>query len=49
MVFENMVLRKVVRIKREEVTGSSEHLIMRSVMLFVCPDIIRVAKSCEMK
>jgi hypothetical protein len=48
-VFENRVLRKVVRIKREEVTGSSEHFIMRSVTVFGCPDVIGLVRSCEMK
>jgi hypothetical protein len=45
-VFENRVLRKVFRIKREEVNGSSE---MRSVTVFACPDVIGMGKLCEMK
>jgi hypothetical protein len=49
MVFENRVLRKVVRSKKEEVTGSSEHFIMRSVTVFGCPDVIGLVRSCEMK
>jgi hypothetical protein len=48
-VFEIRMLRKVVRIKREEVTGNFKHFIMMSVTLFACPNIIVSVKSCEMK
>ena len=48
-VFENMGLREVVRLKREEVERSCKHFIMRSFALFACPNIICVVKSREMK
>jgi hypothetical protein len=48
-VFENRLLRKVVRRKRKEVTGSFKHFIMRSVTLFACPNIISLFNLCEMK
>jgi hypothetical protein len=48
-VFEKRALRRVVRVKREEVTGSSKYFILRSVTLFACPNIIGLVKSYEIK
>jgi len=48
-VFENRVLREVVRLKREEVKRSSKHFIMRSFAFLLVQIFFFVVKSREMK
>ena len=44
-VSENRVLRRIFGLKRDEVTGSGENYIMRTLMTYSSPNIIRVIKS----
>ena len=44
-VSENRVLRRIFGLKRDEVTGSGENYIMRTLMTYSSPNIIRVLKS----
>jgi hypothetical protein len=46
---ENMVLRRIFGPKRDEVTGGWKNCIMRSIITYASPSIIRMIKSRRMR